>query len=137
MCTVPGHRSHRWDWTCAIRVTVSARQQLEAIAAAGSPGTRLLSEATGYLREAYIRTGRIGPEDGVRYNDMPAIGYAIDPSLFTARTAYVEIETHSELTKGQTVADFNSAEPNARICLEVDAEALTTMFTERLCGGLV
>ncbi len=115
-------------------VTVSPAQ-LEAIADAGSPATRLLSEATGYLREAYIRTGRIGPEDGVRYNDMPAIGYAIDPSLFTARDAFVEIETHSELTKGQTVADWNSPEPNARICLEVDAEALTAMFTERLCGG--
>ena len=71
----------------------------------------------------------------MRYNDMPAIGYAIDPSLFTARTAYVEIETHSELTKGQTVADFNADEPNARICLEVDAERLTALFTERLTAG--
>ena len=95
----------------------------------------MLSEATGYLREAYIRTGRIGPDDGVRYNDMPAIGYAIDPGLFTSRPAYVEIETHSELTKGQTVADWNAEEPNARICLEVDADRLTALFTERLCSG--
>ena len=116
------------------RVTVSP-QQLEAISAAGSPATRLLSEATGHLREAYIRTGRIGPDDGVRYNDMPAIGYAIEPELFTARPAYVEIETHSELTKGQTVADWNATDPNARICLDVDADKLTALFTERLCGG--
>lgn len=118
------------------RVTVSP-SQLEAIAGAGSAATRLLSEATGHLREAYIRTGRIGPDDGVRYNDMPAIGYAIDPGLFTARPAYVEIETHSELTKGQTVADWNATDPNARIYLEVDADALTALFTERLCGGFV
>ena len=118
------------------QVTVSP-SQLEAIAGAGSPATRLLSEATGYLREAYIRIGRIGVGDGVRYNDMPAIGYAIDPGLFTSRPAYVEIETHSELTKGQTVADWNAAEPNARICLEVDAATLTALFTERLCGGRV
>ena len=117
------------------RVTVSP-EQLEAVAQAGSVATRLLSEATGYLRQAYIRTGRIQPHEGVRYNDMPAVGYAIDPSLFNARPAFVEIETHSELTKGQTVADFNAPEPNARICLEVDAEALTALFTERLCGGL-
>ena len=116
------------------RVTVSP-EQLEAIAGAGSPATRLLSEATGYLREAYIRTGRIGPDDGVRYNDMPAVGYAIDSGLFTARPAFVEIETHSELTKGQTVADWNAAEPNAQICLEVDADALTALFTDRLCRG--
>ena len=116
------------------RVTVSP-DQLEAIASAGSPATLLLSEATGYLREAYIRTGRVRPDEGVRYNDMPAIGYAIDPALFLTRPAYVEIETHSELTKGQTVADWNAAEPNARICLEVDATALTALFTERLCEG--
>ena len=117
------------------RVTVSPAQ-LEAIAEAGSPATQLLSEATAYLREAYIRTGRIGPDEGVRYNDMPAVGYAINPELFTARPAFVEIETHSELTKGQTVADWNAAEPNARICLDVDSAALTVMFTERLCQGL-
>ena len=116
------------------RVTVSPAQ-LEAIAAVESRATQLLSEATAYLREAYIRTGRIGADDGVRYNDMPAIGYAVNPGLFTARPAFVEIETHSELTKGQTVADWNATEPNARICLEVDAAALTAMFTERLCRG--
>ncbi len=118
------------------RVTVSPAQ-LEAIAEAESPATQLLSEATGYLREAYIRIGRIGADEGVRYNDMPAVGYAVNPGLFTARPAFVEIETHSELTKGQTVADWNAAEPNARICLEVDSAALTAMFTERLCRGLV
>ena len=63
---------------------------------------------------------------------MPAVGYAINPNLFTARPAFVEIETHSELTKGQTVADWNATEPNARICLDVDTAALTAMFTERL-----
>ena len=117
------------------RVTVTP-SQLEAISNAGSPSTRLLSDATAYLREAYIRTGRVGPDEGIRYNDMPAVGYAIDPGLFTTRPAYVEIETHSELTKGQTVADWNAAEPNARICLEVDSTSLTAMFTERLCRAL-
>ena len=116
------------------RATVST-EQLAAIAGAGSFATQLLSEATGYLREAYIRTGRISADEGVRYNDMPAVGYAIDPGLFTASPALVEIETHSELTRGQTVADWNAAGPNARICLEVDAFALTALFTERLCRG--
>ena len=116
------------------RVTVSPAQ-LETIAGLESPGAKLLSEVTGPLREAYIRTGRIGPEEGVRYNDMPAAGYAIDPGLFTTRPAHVEIETHSDLTRGQTVADWNAEEPNALICLEVDAEALTALFVERLSRG--
>ena len=63
-------------------------------------------------------------------NNMPVIGYAINPGLFTALPPAVETETHSELTKGQTVADWNAAGPNARICLEVDAEALTATLTE-------
>ena len=118
------------------RVTVSP-SQLAAISEVGSTATRLLSEATGYLREAYIRTGRISPDDGVRYNDMPAVGYAINPGLFSSRPASVEIETHSDLTRGQTVADWNATEPNARICLEVDSDSLTALFTERLCRGFV
>ena len=63
------------------------------------------------------------------------MGYAIDPGLFQERPALVEIESHSELTKGQTVADWNAAEPNAKICLEVDSAALTALFTDRLCTG--
>ena len=113
------------------RVTVSPAQ-LEAISEADSPATRLLCEATAYLREAYIRSGRIGPEEGVRYNDMPAVGYAVNPGLFTTRPAQVSIETHSELTRGQTVADWAAKEPNTRICLEVDSAGLTDLFTERL-----
>lgn len=112
-------------------VTVTPAQ-LGAIAESDSPATRLLSEATVSLREAYIRTGRIGPSEGVRYNDMPAVGYAVWPELFTTRPAQVRIETHGELTRGQTVADWRANEPNARVCLEVDSAGLTELFTERL-----
>ncbi len=116
------------------RVTVTPAQ-LNAIAAAGSPAAQLLAGATSHLREAYIQAGRIAPNEGVRYNDMPAVGYAVNPALFTARPALVEIETHSELTRGQTVADWSATKPNAKICLEVDSAALTNLFTERLCQG--
>ena len=112
-------------------VTVSPAQ-LEAIARSANPGAQLLSGATAYLRDAYVRTGRIGPDEGVRYNDMPAVGYAVKPDLFTAKPAQVEIETRSELTRGQTVANWQAVETNARICLDVNSGALTALFTERL-----
>ena len=117
------------------RVTVSPAQ-LETIASATNPGPQLLARATAYLRKAYIRTGRIGRDEGVRYNDMPAVGYAVKPELFTLRPALVEIETHSDLTRGQTVADWQAAEANARICLDVDSQALTGLFTERITRPL-
>ena len=113
------------------KVTVSPAQ-LEAIAGTPNPGAKLLARATAYLRDAYIRTGRIGPDDGVRYNDMPAVGYAVRPELFTMGPAQVDIETRSELTRGQTVADWQAADTNARICLDVDSDALTALFTERV-----
>ena len=47
----------------------------------------------------------------------------------------METETHSELAKGQTVADWNAAEPNARICLDTDSAVLAAMFTGRLYRG--
>ena len=117
------------------QVTVSPAQ-LGAMAEAASPATRLLAQATAYLRDAYIRTGRIGPEEGVRFNDMPAVGYAINPGLFTVRPALVRIETQSELTRGQTVADWEARETNAGICLEVNSRGLTALFTERLTRGI-
>ena len=116
------------------QVTVSPAQ-LEAIGRADSPATRMLTEATAFLRQAYIRSGRIGPGEGVRYNDMPAVGYAVNPELFTVVPALVQIETRSDLTRGQTVADWNATEPNARVCMEVDSGGLTALFTERLTPG--
>lgn len=113
------------------RVTVSPAQ-LDTIAGATNPGSQLLARATAFLRDAYVRTGRIGPGDGVRYNDMPAVGYAVKPELYTVRPARVEIETSSELTRGQTVADWQAAQTNTRICMDVDSDSLTALFTERI-----
>ena len=115
------------------KVTISPAQ-LEALAHSSNPATQLLVEATASLREAYIRTGRIGPEEGVRYNDLPAMAYAVDPALFTCRPALVHIETSSYLTRGQTVADWDAGRPNAKVCLEVEADALASLFTERVSG---
>ena len=115
------------------RVTVSP-SQLQRLSESSFPATQLLAQATGGLRDAYIRTGRIGPDEGVRYNDLPAVAYAVNPDLFSTRPALVTIETHSELTRGQTVADWDSDHSNTQVCLDVDAEALTALFTERLSG---
>ena len=115
------------------RVTVSPAQ-LQRLSESSSPATQLLVKATCGLREAYIRSGRIGPDEGVRYNDLPAVAYAVNPALFSSRPAQVKIETHSELTRGQTVASWDSDDPNARICLDVDSETLTALFTQRVSG---
>ena len=109
--------------------------QLEVIAQAGKPTTRLLCEATHFLRSYYLVQRLINETDGVRYNDVPAVAYAIDPSLFGASDLYVEIECQGHMTRGQTVAHRHGAAshpPNAKVCLEVDSERVAAMFTDRV-----
>lgn len=115
--------------------------QLDRIAAADSQAARLLCAATPFLQRSYARRGLLAESGGVRYNDMPAVAYAVDSSLFVAEDYFVEIETVSPLTRGQTVAhrpDASGRRANARVCMDVDAARLTEMFTQRvasLCEG--
>lgn len=116
------------------QVTIS-QAQLDGIHDAGTPVARLLSSATPTLQRSYIERGLLGKGDGVRYNDMPAVAFAIDASLFGCSEYYVEIETQSPVTRGQTVAHQRApagGSPNARVCLEVDASRLAELFTERI-----
>jgi inosine-uridine nucleoside N-ribohydrolase len=118
------------------RVTVS-QEQLHRIGQTNTAPARLLIEATPCLQSYYRSRGLLADAEGVRYNDVPAVAFAIDPSLFGARDLYVAIETHSPLARGQTVADLRNTTghpPNARVCLEVDAARLAALFTQRLAG---
>ena len=117
------------------QVTVSPAQ-LDEIAAAGTPAARLLSQAAAFLRRSYESRGLMSPGEGVRFNDMPAVGYAIAPGLFTTAPARVTIETQSETNRGQTLADWLSPDPNALVCTGVDAPALTALFARRLTQGI-
>lgn len=116
------------------RVTLS-RAQLDQVQATGTATTRLLAEATGCLRAYYLSQGMISEADGVRYNDVPAVAYAVEPGLFGTSDFHVEIETRRPLTRGQTVAyrlGPAGQPPNAKVCLEVDSARLTRTFTERV-----
>ena len=118
------------------QVAVS-RAQLDQIAQADNPAARLLAAATPCLQQYYVERGLLEAGGGVRYNDVPAIAYAIDASLFRAFPLFVEIETHSPLSRGQTVADrgnLGGRATNATVCMEVDAPRLTDLFTGRIVG---
>ena len=117
-------------------VTISPAQ-LERIAAADAPAARLLSAATPFLQRAYASRGMLGESGGARYNDMPAVAYAIDPALFVSHDYRVEIETADPDERGRTIArnpDAPHSPANARVCMEVDAARLSEMFTQRIAG---
>ena len=116
------------------KVEISA-EQLSRVWAAGTPVSRLLEKATPFIQKAYIERNRKMSAGAVKYNDVPAMSYAIDPTLFETRHLYVRIATSNELTQGQTLADLDGQtgeSPNTHVALDVDATRLSEMWTERV-----
>jgi inosine-uridine nucleoside N-ribohydrolase len=91
--------------------------------------------------------------DGTPMYDPLAVGVAIDTSLVKAPAMHVDVETKGEFTRGETVANRRNAiernvlhgdryivegldkvEPNAKVCVEVDADRFLQMFVSRLAG---
>ena len=65
------------------------------------------------------------------------MGYAIAPSLYTMREGYVRVEYLGEMTKGQTVADFEGQTDNpanAAVAVDVDVPGLTELWVDRVSG---
>jgi inosine-uridine nucleoside N-ribohydrolase len=116
------------------QVEISAAQQ-RRVWQADTAATRLLQTLTPYLQASYRRRGLLRDPDSIRYNDVPAVAYVIDPSLFTCQNAYMRIETQGLRTRGQTVADLRvqgSASPNVTVAFGVDAVRLTHLWVERV-----
>ena len=116
------------------RVTIT-EEQLHEIRKTDTPTTRLLAGATPFIQSYYRCRGYLSEAGGVRYNDVPAVAYAVDPGLFQAHDLYIEIDTHSDLTRGQTVADLRNLTgqpPNVKVCLDVDSPRPTGLFTRRI-----
>jgi inosine-uridine nucleoside N-ribohydrolase len=116
-------------------------EQLEWLARTGGPAGRTLVEMSRFIRAAYQRVpapvkrwSPYGAGPWVHFNDVPAIGYAVMPDLFTGERLPVVIEPEG-LCRGQTVADFRGQlgrEPNAEVCLDVDGRRLAQIFVERV-----
>ena len=100
-----------------------------------APAVRLLVSASAYTRAAYRRLGRLADGEAVRYNDVPAVAYAADPTLFETERLAVAVDTGSELTRGQTVVDWygmTGRDANVDVCLGVDSTRLTDTVVDRL-----
>jgi len=110
-------------------------EQFRRLEECPAPAVRLLVSASEYTRAAYRRLGRLADGEAVRYNDVPAVAYAIDPTLFETERLPVAVDTGSDLTRGQTVVDWYGMTGRAAtvdVCLSVDAGRLTEMVVERL-----
>ena len=84
--------------------------QFERLRTSSSPAVQLLVSASAYTQAAYRRLGRLADGEAVRYNDVPAVAAAVDPSLMTMQRLPVAVDTGSDLTRGQTVVDWYGAD---------------------------
>lgn len=87
-------------------------------------------ECNSHARQAYkLQTG----EDGICLPDPVAMAIALDPTIGTQWSAhYVDVETHSELTRGMTVVDRLNVAADERN-RPVWAQALQRGSTTKVC----
>jgi len=72
---------------------------------------------------------------GAPLHDPCVIAYLLAPELFSGREINVEIETHSDLTRGMTVADWwgvTDRPVNATFIGDVDADGFFSLLSERI-----
>lgn len=115
-------------------VEISAEEQ-QRVWLTKTPASKLLENATPFIIEAYRRDNRLLHPDGVKYNDVTAMAYVVEPSLFERKELYVRIETHGSLTRGQTVADQTGVTgqlPNVTMAVDVKARRLAELWVHCL-----
>lgn len=85
--------------------------------------------------------------------DPSAVAVAIDPTLVKTQAMHVDVETSGEFTRGETVANrhgevernvlrgdryviegVDEVAPNAKVCVDVDAERFLQLFVSRIRG---
>ncbi len=75
-------------------------------------------------------------EAGLTQPDPVAMSVALDPTICTVREQrYVEVETHSELTRGMTVVDrfgVLNRPPNIDVCYAIDVDRWKALLWELL-----
>lgn len=70
-------------------------------------------------------------------HDPLTIGYVLDETFLETVPVYVDVETQSPLSYGQTIADFRGQlgkSPNMKVCMGVDAKRFVDDFINTLKG---
>lgn len=118
-------------------VTTSIRIKEETI----RPWKDNRSELIGFLYNAtyrwmiYRSQVRNEPDIGCYFHDVMTIAYLLDKTLFTAKSAHVDIELNGKYTRGMTVVDqrVNTKQiPNVNLITAVDGEHFLPMIVSKI-----
>jgi purine nucleosidase len=118
-----------WDITIDVQLTGDDVERLLQI---DSPITRFVADSTRFYIEFHEQ--HFGFK-ACSINDPAAVALVFRPELAELRPVFVDIEIASELTMGQTVADYlgvRGQKPNVRVVTKFDTPAFIALFIERV-----
>lgn len=129
--------------------TLLSPKYLEQLGQTHGPVNDFIYQVAHYLIDLSAQFGF----SGTPMYDPLAVGVAIDATLVKAPAMHVDVETRGEFTRGETVANrhnvvernvlhgdryrvegLDKVEPNAKVCVEVDADRFLQMFVARIRG---
>lgn len=129
--------------------TLLSHKYLDQLAHTHGPVNDLIHGIAKFLVDLSAQFGL----DGTPMYDPLAVGVAIDSTLVKAPEMHVDVETRGEFTRGETVANrhntvehnvlhgdryviegVDQVKPNAKVCIEVDADRFLQLFVSRIQG---
>ena len=129
--------------------TLLSPKYLAQLGQTHSPVNDFIYQVAHYLIDLSAQFG----SGGTPMYDPLAVGVAIDATLVKALPMHVDVETRGEFTRGETVANRRGAvernvlhgdryiiegvdkvEPNAKVCIDVDADRFLQLFVSRIRG---
>ena len=129
--------------------TLFSRKYLDQLGQTHGPVNDFIYQVASFLVSQGAQYGL----DGTPMYDPLAVATAIDATLMTAPAMHVDVETRGDFTRGETVANRRNAfernvlhgdryiiealdkvEPNAKVCVDVQADRFLQMFVSRIRG---
>lgn len=129
--------------------TLMKRRHLSELETGHGPQNDVVTQ----IARFYIERSEKNGWDGAAMYDPLAVAVVIDPTMVTLKEMHVDVETKGEFTRGETVANrmganernvlhgdhyeiegYDVLQPNARVCLDSNAERFLAMFISRIKG---
>ena len=117
------------DVTYQVQVTPSRKENIHAL---GGRVAQTVAELITFYGGFDLEQWGL---DGAPLHDPCVIAYLIDNEIFRVKHINVEVETNSDLTLGQTVADWKfvtDRTPNCHVAYQADDTRFFEMLNERL-----
>ena len=119
--------------------TIISRQQFATLAQNGHPVTKAIQQMTNFYFDVFAPIYGSSDTSSFHMHDPLCLAAAFQPDLLTWEPAYVDVEIHSPLTMGATVAYFKQLDsrdapikPNVQAATGVDAKRFQQLFLSRI-----